>query len=295
MWVVMSDSSGRSSDSGFQIVLLGDPVGHSVSPSMHNAAFRALGLGGCYSLRRVDKEGLPAAFGDLRLPSVAGANVTIPHKESALGLVDTASESASAIGAVNTVIRHGTQLHGDNTDAVGLLAGLEKSLGVVPYGLRIVLLGAGGAARAAAYALLSGGPASLAIYNRNAARAVALSVAMRDRFGGRVRALSESETLQEAADADLIVNSTSAGMDGVSVPLPGITVRSGAALYDMVYVPSPTPLMRLLRAQGASVADGLDMLVCQAAAAFELWTGREPPIAAMKEAALAELRRRGER
>jgi shikimate dehydrogenase len=118
---------------------------------------------------------------------------------------------------------------------------------------------------------------------------------MRDRFGGRVRALSESETLEEAADADLIVNSTNAGMDGVSVPLPGITVRAGAALYDMVYVPSPTPLMRLLRAQGASVADGFDMLVCQAAAAFEMWTGREPPIPAMREAALVELRRRGER
>ena len=280
---------------GINIVLLGDPVAHSVSPAMHNAAFRALGLPGHYTTRHVPPERLAEAVTELRHEEYRGANVTIPHKEAALSLVDDVAPDAAAIGAVNTIVRDGTRLHGDNTDAAGLLAALEGDLGIVPYGVRILLLGAGGAARAAAAALLSHGPASLTIYNRDRARAERLATAMDARYGGRVRAASHAEALVEGADVDLIVNATSAGLDGVSLPLSGLQPRPGAALYDMVYTPTPTPLMRELAARGTTVADGLSMLVAQAVASFALWTGQTPSTDVMRAAARAALAAREER
>lgn len=279
-------------DSEPLILLLGDPVAHTVSPAMHNAALRALSLPGHYTARRVAPDDLPAALAALRRPLHLGANVTIPHKEAAANLVDTLTERAAAIGAVNTIVREGSALRGDNTDAHGLLAALEAALGVVPYGMRILLLGAGGAARAAAVALLSGGPASLCIYNRDGARAAALAARLRESYGGRVWAGDAEAARREASEVDLIVNATSAGLDGASVPLDNVCPRPGAALYDMVYWPAPTPLMRALAAQGTTVAGGLSMLVFQAAASFAAWTGREAPVEVMREAALAELGRR---
>ncbi len=270
---------------GFNIVLLGDPVAHSVSPAMHNAAFQALGLPGRYEARRVPGESLADTMALLRGGDYRGANVTVPHKEGALPLMDRLGADAAAIGAVNTIVRDGARLRGENTDARGLLAALVETLGMVPYGLRILLLGAGGAARAAAAALLSQGPASLTVYNRDGARAERLAAMMRERYGGRVRAGGHAAALVEGADADLIVNATSAGLDGVSLPLADLRPRPGAALYDMVYRPSPTPLMRDLTARGARVADGLAMLVAQAAASFELWTGQPAPVAVMRAAA----------
>lgn len=278
--------------SAHNILLFGDPVAHTVSPAMHNAALRHLGLPGRYEARRVARADLAAAVAELRGAGYLGANVTIPHKEATARLVDTLSERAAAIGAVNTIVNEGGALRGDNTDAPGLLAALEATLGMVPYGMRLLLLGAGGAARAAAVALLSGGPAGLAIYNRDGTRAEALAARMRERYGGRVRAVGATAARAEGAEADLIVNATSAGLDGVSLPLDGLRPRPGAALYDMIYTPSPTPLMRELAAQGTTVADGLSMLVFQAAASFLAWTGREAPVEVMREAALEELRRR---
>lgn len=256
-----------------------------MSPAMHNAALRALGLPGRYSARRVPSQGLADAVAELRRAEYRAANVTVPHKEAVLSLVDDVAPDAAAIGAVNTIVRDGTRLRGDNTDAAGLLAALEGDLGIVPYGVRILLLGAGGAARAAAAALLSHGPASLTIYNRDRERAERLAAAMGARYGGRVRAAGHAEALVEGADVDLIVNATSAGLDGVSLPLDGLQPRPGAALYDMVYTPAPTPLMRELAARGTTVADGLSMLVAQAVASFALWTGQTPPTDVMRAAA----------
>ena len=256
----MDATSDVRADERFRLALFGNPITHSVSPALHNAALQALGLDGCYVARCVQHEDLPAAVDELRRPPYLGANVTVPHKEAVARLVETLDGEAAAIGAANTIVREGDRLRGYNTDARGLL---------------------------------SGGPASLTIYNRHAARAEALAAAMRERYGGRVRAVGPEAAREEAAEADLIVNATSAGLDGVGVPLDGIQTRPGSALYDMVYTPSPTPLMRLLAAQGANVADGLDMLVFQAAASFTLWTGRAAPLQVMREAALAELHRRG--
>ena len=269
----------------FEVVLLGDPVAHSVSPAMHNAAFRSLGLPGHYSARQVARERLADVVAELRHNEYRGANVTVPHKEAALPLMDELGADAEAIGAVNTIVRDSARLRGENTDATGLLAALEETLGAVPYGQRILLLGAGGAARAAAAALLSHGPASLTIYNRDTARAERLTEALRARYGGRVRAAGLDAVRAEGADVDLIVNATSAGLDGATLPLTGLRPRPGAALYDMVYRPSPTPLMRDLAARGTRVADGLAMLVAQAAASFALWTGQPAPLDVMRAAA----------
>lgn len=285
----------QAGDEWARVLLLGDPVAHSVSPAMHNAAFSALGLPLRYEARRVVAAELPRTLDDLRRPPYRGANVTVPHKEAVFDLVDEVTETAAAIGAVNTIVCQEGRLRGDNTDAQGLLAALQSALGMVPYGMRIVLLGAGGAARAAAVALLGGAPAGLTIYNRDHGRAQALAAALHARFGGRVRAVDAAGARDEAADADLIVNATSAGMDGLTVPLDGLVTRPGAALYDMVYTPSPTPLMRDLAAQGAHVADGLDMLVGQAAASWQAWTGQAPPLGVMQAAALEALRARGVR
>jgi len=269
----------------FQVVLLGDPVAHSVSPAMHNAAFRALDLPGRYVARRVPGELLADAVAALRGDEYRGANVTVPHKQAVLPFLDSVGPDAAAIGAVNTIVREGGRLRGENTDAPGLLAALESALGIVPYGLRILLLGAGGAARAAAAAMLSQGPASLTIYNRDPARADQLATELGARYGGRVRAVDRDAALVEGSDVDLVVNATSAGLDGVSLPLDGLRPRPGSSLYDMVYAPSPTPLMRALAAEGANVADGLAMLVAQAAASFALWTGRDAPGEIMRDAA----------
>jgi len=274
------------------VVLLGNPVAHSLSPAMHNAAFQALGLTAEYHAERVDRAALPRTVGRLRAAPYLGANVTVPHKEAVASLVDSVTDEAEAIGAVNTLVREDAMLRGYNTDARGLLAALESTLGLVPYGMRILLLGAGGAARAAAVALLAHAPAGLTVYNRDPARAERLTASMRDRYGGRVRAVTAEEARGEATDVDLIINATSAGLDGVSTPLDRLRPRPGAALFDMVYAPTPTPLMRALAAEGTTVADGLEMLVQQAAAAFALWTGRAAPVAVMRRAALNEQERR---
>ena len=286
----IADPSSDARDPVERVVLLGDPVAHSISPAIHNTAFAALGLPARYEARRTPRELLPRALDELRCGRYLGANVTVPHKEDAARLVDSLTDRADAIGAVNTVVCEGDRLLGDNTDAQGLLSALEAALGIVPYGIRILLLGAGGAARAAAVALLSQGPASLMVYNRDAGRAEALAGAMLERYGGRVRAAGAEAARAEAADADLIVNATSAGLDGVTLPLAGLAPRPGAALYDMVYAPSPTPLMRELAGQGTIVADGLAMLLFQAAASFQVWTDREAPLDAMRAAATSALR-----
>ncbi len=286
------DTDPPAHDHAPLVVLLGDPVAHSLSPAMHNAAFRALGLPAQYRAERVDAVALPRMATRLRAAPYLGANVTIPHKEAVAALVDSWSDEAAAIGAVNTLVREDGALRGYNTDASGLLAALETTLGLVPYGMRILLLGAGGAARAAAVALLAHAPAGLTVYNRDAGRAERLAAGMRDRYGGRVRAVAAEGARAEAAEADLIVNATSAGLDGVSIPLDRLRPRPGAALFDMVYAPTPTPLMRALAAEGTTVADGLEMLVQQAAAAFALWTGRAAPVAVMRRAALDEQERR---
>ncbi len=249
--------------------LFADPAAHSRSPEMHRAAFAAAGIPGDYAARRVPPADLPAAIAGLRRPDILGANLSLPHKTAALPLLDDLTPAARAIGAVNTVIHRGGRLTGDNTDAPGLLAALADV--DAPRGGLSVVLGAGGAARAAVYALVSAGH-TVMIVNRTHARAQALAA----QLGGRA---AWPETVPWSA-VTLLVNASSAGLDapGDSPLSPFVPLEARAVVYDMVYRPAETRLMREARAAGLRAENGLGMLAHQARLAFRAWTGADVPV-----------------
>lgn len=272
-----------------RVVLLGDPVDHSLSPVLHGAAFRAAGIPARYLARRVRPDELPQAVAALRDPDVLGANVTIPHKEAVLPLLDALAQEARAIGAVNTIVRRADGgLEGHNTDAEGFWVPLAAAGGPGP---RAVLFGAGGAARAVAYALLrrSRAPLELALVARNSARAEALAadlapLAAPDR---RLVVVAPKEARPYVRRASLLVNATPLGMH----PRPEGTPWSDPSdfgahqlAYDLVYVPRRTRFLAEAAARGARTLDGLAMLLGQAAEAFRLWTGRPMPTEAARMA-----------
>lgn len=261
------------------VYLIGKPVGHSLSPAMHDAAFAALGLPHRYKTREVDEIDLRATIDKLRSEDTLGANVTIPHKEAVLRLVDEASDEARRIGAVNTITRQGRRLVGDNTDRQGFRMALEERE-CVPSGATVLVLGAGGAARACVMELVEGNDVLIA--SRGYERAEALAAAMRGM--GTARPL-QWEDARRLASVDALVNATPLGMHGEDAlagfsfgMLPGIVV-------DLVPTSRETTLVRRAReAQHVRVVDGLLMLLHQAARSFALWTGVEPPLAVMRAA-----------
>jgi shikimate dehydrogenase len=254
----------------------GWPVAHSRSPAMQNAALRAAGLDGWEYLALPLP---PELFAEtvLALPAAGfrGVNVTIPHKEAALALADEASPAARAIGAANTLtFEPGGAIAADNTDAPGLLEALAER--VDPAGRSALVLGAGGAARAAAWALAGAG-ADVAVWNRTAARAAALAADL----GVHHAAVP--------APADVVVNATSVGLDPnidpfKAIPLKADTFGAGSYVIDLVYGSGETRLLAAARSRGARVIDGLEILVAQGAASFERWTGMMAPRQAMREA-----------
>jgi shikimate dehydrogenase len=266
------------------VAILGDPVEHSRSPAMHNAAFATLGLDYVYVPLRVAAADLARALGGVRALGLAGLNVTVPHKQRILPLLDRLSASAAAIGAVNTVVRDGDDLVGHNTDADGFLRALAK-LGFRPRGKAVVLLGAGGSARAAAWALARSRVGRLTILNRNVARAGVLARKLSGAGRVEVGSLAAAEHAETIGEADLIVNCTTLGLDGVSAPAVAIRLtRESCLFYDLVYGAHPTPFVRAARRQRRRASDGLGMLLEQAGLAFRLWTGRKPPLEAMARA-----------
>jgi shikimate dehydrogenase len=268
------------------VAILGDPVEHSRSPAMHNAAFAALGLDYVYVALRVAPPDLRRALGGVRALGLVGLNVTVPHKERILPLLDRVSGEAAAIGAVNTVVRDGDDLVGHNTDAEGFLRALSK-LGFRPRGKAVVLLGAGGSARAVAWALAGAHVRRLTILNRTVARASTLARKVGAR-GRRVEAgsLASAEHPEVVGEADLIVNCTSLGLDGSGAPAVAIGLtRESCLFYDLVYGARPTPFVSAARRQRRRASDGLGMLLEQAGLALRLWTGRKPPLEVMERAA----------
>jgi shikimate dehydrogenase len=253
----------------------GWPVAHSRSPQMHNAALRAAGLADWRYLRLpVPPELFAEAVRALPAAGFRGVNVTIPHKHAALAVADRASEAARAIGAANTLTFEGGAIVADNTDAPGLLAALGES----PAGRTVLILGAGGAGRAAAWALKRAGAADVAVWNRTPERAVALAAEL------GVRAV------ETAGSADIVVNCTSVGLNDPeatfkALPLQADELGAGSLVVDMVYRAGGTHLLEAARTRGARVIDGLEILVAQGAASFERWTGLEAPREAMRDAA----------
>jgi shikimate dehydrogenase len=252
----------------------GWPVAHSRSPQMHNAALAAAGLADWRYLRLpLPPELFEETVRALPASGFRGVNVTIPHKEAALAVADTASEAARAIGAANTLTFEDGGVHADNTDAPGLLAVLPQP----PAGQRALVLGAGGAGRAAAWALASAG-ADVAIWNRTPDRAEALAAEV----GARA--------VERPGAFDILVNCTSVGLHDPeatfkALPLEADELSAGSLVVDMVYRAGGTRLLEAARTRGARVVDGLEILVAQGAASFERWTGLEAPRAAMREAA----------
>ncbi|HKJ36504.1 MAG TPA: shikimate dehydrogenase [Solirubrobacterales bacterium] len=269
-----------------RLAVLGHPIAHSRSPAMHNAAFAELGLGSEWGYEAIDVP--PEAFAEQVDEMIAegfvGANVTIPHKRAALLLADDPSDAARAIGAANTLSFGPAGIRAENTDAPGLLAAIEDD----PSGRRALVLGAGGAGRAAAWALNDRG-AEVTIWNRTASRAAELAAEL------GCAALPEGAE-PDPEECDLLVNSTSVGLHaGAQASSPQIAtfkefgfaadqIADRQVVVDLAYGSTETELVRAARSRGARTIDGLEILVRQGAASFEIWTGLEAPLATMRRA-----------
>jgi shikimate dehydrogenase len=272
-----------------RLAVLGHPVSHSRSPAMQTAALEALGLGDEWSYEAVDVE--PEHFGDRvrELPGegYVGVNVTIPHKEAALGVADQASGAAQEIGAANTLSFRGERIEAENTDATGLLAALPEPV----EGKRALVLGAGGSARAAVWALAGEG-ALVSVWNRTDTRADELvrdlAVAGRDTPAeGRLAPVSGDQA--HSSTYDLIVNCTAVGMRDEDpfdqLPLDPERFDANIVLVDLVYAGSESRLVAEARSRSANAIDGLEVLVRQGAESLRIWTGEEPPLEVMRAAA----------
>ena len=280
-----------------RLAVLGQPIAHSRSPRMHNAALRELGLAGEWGYEAIELAPEEFADGVRRLigEGFVGANVTIPHKQAALRLADRASAAASEIGAANTLTFADGSIRAENTDAPGLLAALEAD----PRGERAIVLGAGGAGRGAVWALREGG-AEVSVWNRTAERADALAAEL------GVESLGAGP-IESLAGVGLVVNATAIGLDPASgaESTPGRTepdfrhplkdlpfsvdqVGDQIVVVDLVYGATETELVRVARERGARTVDGLEVLVRQGAASFEIWTGLEAPLATMRRAVRPE-------
>jgi shikimate dehydrogenase len=271
--------------------IVGYPVSHSRSPAMQEAAFRALGLDARYVPFPVAPGDLRAAIAGLRALGIAGANVTVPHKEAVIACLDEVEPAARAMGAVNTLVRDGARWIGTNTDAAGLARSLDEA--GAPVGDRLIVLGAGGAARAAVVGL---GPRAkeIAIAARRPEQAESLVQALAPLVPhARLSAIAMHASTEAFAEADTVVQATSAtlgeGADAFVAQLPLDALPSRATVVDLVYVPRRTALLRAADARGLRTVEGVGMLVHQGALAFERWTGRAAPIEVMREALLATL------
>jgi shikimate dehydrogenase len=270
--------------------LIGDPVEHSMSPAMQNAAFKKLGLDFVYVAFRVRTEDVDKAVAGMRAFHIRGINVTIPHKIAVIRQLDRVDGQAAKIGAVNTIVNDNGILTGYNTDSPGFIKPMIER-GFAPDGKRVLIIGAGGAARAAAFALMDY-QTSLSILNRTVERARLMAEQMESSFGRPVEsgALDNENLSREIARADMIVNTTSVGMSSsADTPLDPSLLRKGLVVYDIVYNPVRTRLLQEAESVGCVTIGGAEMLAWQGALAFEKWTGCTAPIELMKEEVLRQL------
>ncbi len=253
-----------------RVALIGKPLRRRHSQVMHDAAFAAAGIDARYELREVDPDELPGFAAETRGAGWYGFQVTAPYKVAVMPLLDEVEPDARAIGAVNSVATAGGRHAGFNTDAPGFRRAVEGLLGGSLRGVDAVVLGAGGVAHAIAYALLDAGASRIVVANRDPARAADLATHFADE---RLSATALSEVGSQLAAADLVVNATTVGMLSAGTPVPVEQLGSSTAIFDCVYVPSETPFVAEARARGLRAANGGEMLVAQAAIAFERWTG----------------------
>jgi shikimate dehydrogenase len=270
--------------------VIGDPVRHSLSPTIHNAGFNAVDLDWVFLAFEVPAGGAGGAVEAMRVLGIDGLSVTMPHKADVAAAVDRLSPAARALAAVNTVVREGAVIVGENTDGDGFINALRIDEGIDPAGMRCLVVGAGGAARAVVRSLELAGASEVIV------------AARRDDAGERAAALAPKVgrvgTVDETDSVDLVVNATPVGMgevtalDAPELPVPEERLGSGQVVADLVYHPLVTPLVAAARRRGAVAVNGVGMLLHQAAIAFRLWTGEDAPLEAMSASVLAELARR---
>ncbi|MDR3475693.1 MAG: shikimate dehydrogenase [Devosia sp.] len=269
--------------------VIGHPIAHSRSPLIHGTWLRDLGIDGSYEPIDVGPEALPGFVARLRAGEFAGGNVTIPLKEQVFALCDSVDPLARTIGAVNTLVVNGGQVHGFNTDFMGFLGNLDQAAAGWSDGLgEAIVFGAGGASRAVLVALRERGIPTIHLLNRTAGKAEALA----DEMGRGVRAAPLTAFVELAPHAGLVVNTTSIGMHGTAFPqLPLERLPPSALVTDIVYIPLETPLLAEARALGLKTVDGLGMLLHQAVPGFEAWFGVRPQVTpALRDAVASTLR-----
>ena len=267
--------------------LIGYPVKHSLSALMHNAAFKHLGIEAEYRLFEVKPEGLKEFFDGFRTKGISGINITIPHKTRSVYFMDDLSDKAKLIEAINTVAMKGDRLVGYNTDGIGFLRSLKEDLGFNPKGKIVFVLGAGGAGRAVSFSLAKEGVTRIVLVDKDWDKAAILA---RD-----VEKKTQTETIaiefngrgvkELVLNSDLVVNATPCGMKKQGpAPLPEDFLHRSLAVFDLIYNPGETTLIKEARKKGLKAVNGLGMLIYQGAAAFELWTGKKAPIDVMRKA-----------
>ena len=270
--------------------VIGDPVEHSCSPPMHNAAFREMDLDYVYVPFRVRPEQLPEAVEGFRALNVAGINVTLPHKKAVLPLMDSVSEEAELIGAVNTMVFKDSMVKGHNTDARGFIASLQEGGIDNIRGMKVVVLGAGGGAQAVVAGLALEGIDKITIANRTQEKAIQLAETINGKTGVLAEGISlDDEHLSQCiSESDLLVSTITAGMNP-SVPLviDPDWLHEDLIVCDIVYIPPETNLLKAAAERGLRTVGGMGMLVHQGAISFQLWTGKQPSVRTMQRA-LAE-------
>ena len=277
--------------------IIGYPIGHSMSPVFQQAALDELGVDARYVAYQVPPDDVGAFVNGLRQPGIMGINVTVPHKLAVMPFLDEIDDWATEAGAVNTIVNREGRLTGHNTDGYGFLRALRAGAGFEPRGRRTLILGAGGAARGVVLALAREGAGHLTIANRTPERAENLAELARNRnIPAQAIALSGADLKEAAASAELIVNCTTIGMTHGpgedETPLPGNAIPPTALVNDLVYNPLETRLLREAAEAGARTLGGIQMLIYQGAASFEMWLERPAPVPVMLEAATRAMQSR---
>ena len=279
----------RINGSTVLVGVIGNPVKHSLSPVILNAAFREAKINWVYTAFETPEEKLADAIGGIRALGIAGLSVTMPHKAKVCSLLDEISDSAQSLGAVNCIVNDAGNLKGHNTDGDGFLDAVKHDAGLNVAGKKILVIGSGGSARSIIYSLGKAEAREIAVINRTKNKALdALELA-----GSVGRYVEENEISKVVSEADLVINATPVGMSDTegtsSFPLEPNLLTKGQLAVDLIYHPISTSWMEALREREVEVHGGLSMLIFQAAKAFKLWTGKDAPVEAMRKAALDEI------
>jgi shikimate dehydrogenase len=281
--------SGKTSIFG----IFGHPVEHSFSPGMHNAAFAAIGLDGCYVPFAVHPDDLANAVKAIVPLGLCGLNITVPHKEKVIPFLDDLTDNARLIGAVNTIEVRDEKLIGHNTDGKGFLRSLREETGFRPKGKTFLMVGSGGAARAVCFELALAGAGDILLHDIDRDKAEKLGYDIRSATATRVTVTDASSLRTLAPDADCLINATPLGLKKSDpLPLSRDLMRKGQLVCDLVYNPPDTRLLKTAQLQGAKTLRGIGMLLYQGVIAFEIWTGKKAPASVMKKALARQMRDR---